>query len=320
MSPAEPAPTTSHGIKQSKEPASPRSVDSVARKGGTEPALRGLFDHAGMFPPAQKPLAGALQHAAGFATRLHRPGLVGAHLVIPFAAWPELTQAALARAGFQGDCRVAIVGVPLAQAVDAARAVALHNQRAPARPVVSLEIHADGDVDQAQVKAIVGAAAGIPAYLEPKWPLPQLRAEAVRLCRNLKAGGAGLKVRCAGPTALDRQALAAALVAAADAGIPFKATQGLHHPVPQPGFPHGFLGLLAAFRLRQARGPDFSEVAACLGETDPAAFALQDGIAWRGKGVDAATLARLPAFAIGSCSLEEPDDDLLRAFGPVGGR
>lgn len=318
MSPATHPPGTSHGIKDSKEEHSPNSVDSLAGTGRTEPALRGLFDHAGMFPPAQKPFAEALRDAAGFPRTLRRPGLVGANLVIPFAAWPELDAQALAEAGFQGECRVAVVGVPLGQGLDAARAVALQNQRSPERPVVSLELHTEGDVDQAQVKAVVRAATGVSVFLEPKWPLEQVRAEAVRLCRNLKATGAGLKVRCAGPTALDRQTLAVALVAAADAGIPFKATQGLHHPVPRPGFPHGFLGLLAAFRLRQARGPGFLEALACLAEEDLQAFSLRDGISWRGKGVDAATLARLPAFAIGSCSLEEPDDDLMAAFGPGG--
>lgn len=318
MSPTARPPATSHGIKQSKEAQSPNSVDSGAGAGRTEPALRGLFDHAGMFPPAQKPLTEALQDAARFAQNLHRPGLVGASLVIPYAAWPDLDDGALASAGFDGECRVAIVGVPLGEALDAARAVAQQNQRAPRRPVVSLEVHADGDVDQAQVKPVVRAAAGVPVFLEPKWPLHQVRTDGVRLCRNLKASGAGLKVRCAGPTALDRQTLAVALVDAADAGIPLKATQGLHHPVPRPGFPLGFLGLLAAFRLRQARGPGFSEALACLAETDVQAFSLLDGISWRGKGVDAATLARLPAFAIGSCSLDEPDDDLMAAFGPGG--
>lgn len=292
----------------------------AAHQVATEPALRGLFDHAGMFPPAQKPLPAALADAAAFPRLLHRPGLVGANLVLPFPQWPQLDDAALAQAGFQGECRVALVGVPLAQALDAARAVGLHNQRTPHRPAVSLEVHAEGDVDQAQVKALVRAAAGVPVFLEPKWPADHLRSEAARLCRNLKAGGAGLKVRCAGPTALDRPALAAALIAAADAGIPLKATQGLHHPVPRPGFPHGFLGLLAAFRLRQARGPAFGEALACLGESDVHAFTLQDGIAWRGHRVDAASLPRLPAFAIGSCSLAEPDDDLMAAFGPGGSR
>lgn len=290
----------------------------TAGKGGTEPALRGLFDHAGMFPPAQKPLADALADAAGFPATLRRPGIVGANLVLPFGQWPQLDKAALARAGFAGECRTALVGVPLGQALDAARAVALHNQRTLQRPAVSLEVHADGDIDQAQVKAIVRTAAGVPVYLEPKWTLDALRTEAPRLCRNLKAGGAGLKVRCAGPKALDRPTLAAVVVAAADAAIPLKATQGLHHPVPRPGFPHGFLGLLAAFRLRQERGPAFGQVLACLAETDVQAFDLSNGIAWRGHGVDAATLARLPAFAIGSCSLVEPDDDLMAAFGPGG--
>ncbi len=277
----------------------------------TEPALRGLFDHAGMFPPAQLPLGPALRDAAGFAAKLRRPGLVGADLVVAWKDWPQLTQDALKAAGFQGTCKVAVVGVPLVDGAKAASQLAK-----PGVKVVSLEVHADGPIDPGQVKATVAAARGVPVFVEPKWPPAQVAANVGALCNGFHAAGAGLKVRCAGPDALDRAALAAAVEAACDAGIPLKATQGLHHPFPRPGFPHGFLGLLAAVRLRQHLGKEFApEVMDCLAETDSVAFDFSDGIAWRGEQVPASALARLPPFAIGSCSLTEPDDDLAHAYG-----
>ena len=277
----------------------------------TEPALRGLFDHAGMFPPAQLPLGAALKDAAAFATTLKRPGLVGADLVIAWKDWPALDAAALRAAGFRGEPRVAVVGVALADGPAVAAAL-----DKPGVRVVSLEVHADADLDAGALRRTAEAARGVQVYIEPKWPAARLAQHAGHVALTAKACGAGLKVRCAGPTALDRPALAAAVEAVAETGIPFKATQGLHHPVPRPGFEHGFLGLLAAVRLRQHLGKSWAPyVADCLAEPDTVAFDLGDGIAWHGEGVPAAALARLPPFAIGSCSLIEPDDDLAHAYG-----
>lgn len=284
----------------------------------TEPALRGLFDHAGMFPPAQLPLDATLRDAARFPTTLRRPGLVGADLVLAWKDWHSLG-AALDAVALPGPCRVAVVGVPLANGPEVAAQLAGVAAEGRVR-VASLEVHTQADLDAALLRTTVRRAGGIPVYVEPKWPADRVRAQAGKVAGSAWACGAGLKVRCAGPTALDRAALAAAVVAAADARVPFKATQGLHHPVPREGFPHGFLGLLAAVRLRQARGPAFADVEACLAEPDPAAFDLSDGIAWRGQRVPAAELARLPPFAIGSCSLAEPDDDLMQAYGPAAAR
>ena len=277
----------------------------------TEPALRGLFDHAGMFPPAQLPLAPALKDAASVPKLLRRPGLVGADLVIAWKDWPQLDAAALAAAGLKETCKVAVVGVALADGPAVAAQLAKPGVR-----VVSLEAHTEGDVDADALRRTVTTARGVPVYLEPRWPAAKVAAHAGHVALVAKACGAGLKVRCAGPTALDRTALAAAVEAVAETGIPFKATQGLHHPVPRPGFEHGFLGLLAAVRLRQHVGKSWAPyVADCLAEPDTVAFDLGDGIAWHGEGVPAAALARLPPFAIGSCSLSEPDDDLAHAYG-----
>jgi hypothetical protein len=263
-----------------------------------------------MFPPAHLPLADAARDAAAFPETLRRPGLVGADLVVPWKEWPDVP-AALAAVRLTGAA-LAVVGVPLQDGA----AVAAHLAASGLR-IASLEVHTEGAIDSAAVAATVKAVRGVPVFVEPKWPPAKLAAEATSVCKALKAAGAGLKVRCAGPTALDQPAVAAAVVAAADAGLPVKATQGLHHPVPRPDFPHGFLGLLAAVRLRQALGARFTaaDVAACLAEADVAAFDLRDGLAWHGHRVPAVRLAALPPFAIGSCSLTEPDDDLMHAFG-----
>ena len=108
------------------------------------------------------------------------------------------------------------------------------------------------------------------------------------------------------------------------AGVAFKATAGLHHPLrcvkaltyandAPTGTMHGFLNVfLAAAILDHAE-----EI---LGETDPGAFAFDDdGASWRGHRVttDALrTMRREFATSFGSCSFDEPIDD-LRALGWV---
>jgi hypothetical protein len=106
------------------------------------------------------------------------------------------------------------------------------------------------------------------------------------------------------------------------AGVAFKATAGLHHPLrcvkaltyandAPTGTMHGFLNVfLAAALLEHAD--------AILAEDDPAVFGFDDeGASWRGHRVSTdalRTMRREFATSFGSCSFEEPIGD-LRALG-----
>lgn len=101
-------------------------------------------------------------------------------------------------------------------------------------------------------------------------------------------------------------------------GVAFKATAGLHHPLRcvkpltyEPNAPtgtmHGFLNVfLAAAMLDRA-----DEI---LAENDPRAFTFDDEkVTWRGHSVttdDLTILRRDFATSFGSCSFEEPINDL----------
>lgn len=101
-------------------------------------------------------------------------------------------------------------------------------------------------------------------------------------------------------------------------GVAFKATAGLHHPLRcvkpltyEPNAPvgtmHGFLNVfLAAAMLDHADG--------ILAETDASAFTFDDeGASWRGHRVSTESLATMRrdfATSFGSCSFEEPINDL----------
>jgi hypothetical protein len=81
---------------------------------------------------------------------------------------------------------------------------------------------------------------------------------------------------------------------------------------------HGFLNLFAAGLLVYGAAADEETAAACLAENDPGAFEADDaGFGWRGRRVATAEIARLrreKLLGFGSCSFDEPRDD-LRALG-----
>jgi len=132
----------------------------------------------------------------------------------------------------------------------------------------------------------------------------------------------GLKVRCGGgePTDVpDADDVAALIVACRNAGVPFKATAGLHHPVRHydDGLEtemHGFLNVFAASVLAAEHDLDRPAVRAILreGTADNFRF-LKDALAWRDLSVSLDDIQygrETLALSFGSCSFEEPIDHL----------
>jgi hypothetical protein len=118
---------------------------------------------------------------------------------------------------------------------------------------------------------------------------------------ELARRGLRAKVRCGGAELPSAEALGRFLRACREAGIPFKATAGLHHPLAAEGR-HGFLNVLAACA--------FEDAAALTGEVELDA----GGLRWEGREADADALARVrreQLVAVGSCSFFEPVDDLM---------
>ncbi len=112
-----------------------------------------------------------------------------------------------------------------------------------------------------------------------------------------------------------------------DAGVAFKATAGLHHPLRaeypltyDPGAPrgvmYGYLNVLLAAAFVRG-GLDDHQALALLEERDRSAFGVDgDRLVWRGHAVtaDALRAARHDVVSFGSCSFREPVDE-LRALG-----
>jgi hypothetical protein len=128
--------------------------------------------------------------------------------------------------------------------------------------------------------------------------------------RELAAGGLRAKLRTGGIKAdlyPDERELAGSLVALATAGVPFKATAGLHHAMrntdPQTRFEqHGFLNLLVAAQAA-SEGAPVDTVARILAERDPAIV-----VAHVAK-LDAEVRTAFRSF--GTCSVNEPRDELI---------
>ena len=144
--------------------------------------------------------------------------------------------------------------------------------------------------------------------------------------KALRKAGLRAKLRTGGLTANAIPSVAdlyGFLRASHAAGVPFKFTAGLHHPVrgthylTAPEGPrarmHGFLNLfLAAAFLHQ--GMPEPELLQLLDESSEHAIHADDtAIHWRGRRLDASTIALVrsaQAISFGSCSFVDPMDDL----------
>lgn len=137
---------------------------------------------------------------------------------------------------------------------------------------------------------------------------------------ELKRRGLRAKIRTGGITAdafPTPESVAGFIRACKETGVPFKATAGLHHPLRcvrpltyEPnsavGTMHGFLNVFLAAAMTE-------DAEAILRETDPKAFTFDDeGASWRERRVSVEELRKMRELAIsfGSCSFEEPIDDL----------
>jgi hypothetical protein len=108
------------------------------------------------------------------------------------------------------------------------------------------------------------------------------------------------KVRCGGERVPSPEELGRFVLICREAGVPFKATAGLHHPLAVEGR-HGFLNVLAACA--------FEDDAALEGGVELDSDALR----WNGREVGAETLERVRReqfVAVGSCSFFEPIGEL----------
>jgi hypothetical protein len=241
------------------------------------PALRALLthliDYAGTFPPATLPCAQAASNYGSYLTSEHSWML--RWLVLSAADMPKVPSTLDGKLSILSDA-----DEPRAACIESKSIVKL------TRPV-----YAEVPVEQlAEVKAAGIFAKIRTGSIKPEGiPSVESVAHFILECARLK--------------------------------LAFKATAGLHHPIrasypltyeanPPRAIMHGFLNvfLAAAFAWRGE-----SDIVPILNETDPAAFRFDGAAHWRDRSLTVAQIqdARLNfAHAFGSCSFEEPIQDL----------
>jgi hypothetical protein len=133
---------------------------------------------------------------------------------------------------------------------------------------------------------------------------------------------AGFKVRCAGQTSLafpSPEQVAHVVVACRDRGLALKATAGLHHPVrcldkSMKTHAHGFLNLFVAAVLAAAQKLEEEQVRKIIEDEDPSHFVFDEGgLRWQDLSASLADITSCReqfATAFGSCSFDEPREDL----------
>lgn len=250
--------------------------------------LEGLIDYAGLFPPAALSMENAVRNFARYSESEHA-WMLG-RFVVPLDRVAEVP----------GEFPLSVL--------------------APSSALggVAADVVETRATDAEEIARIATSAAGRTVYVEiaDRSLLPELARHGLRA--KIRTGGI---TPDAFPAIGD---VAGFLRACRAAGVTFKATAGLHHPLRcvrpltyEPDAPtgvmHGFLNLFLAAAL-------IEHADAILGEEDPQAFAFDDAAAsWRGHRVrteDLENMRRSFATTFGSCSFEEPIAD-LQALGWV---
>ena len=283
--------------------------------------LRDSIDYAGLFPPAGLGMSEAVANYASYRTGPHAWAL--GRFVVPAGRLVELEQATEGLLPPSNGWRIAAL-----LASDPTReleAIGEFNCRHAAEGAGAAAV----DVVEAKADSAEAAErllARIPGYLQPYIEIP-VSSDPAPLAAAVGRAGGRLKVRTGGvtgdafPSATD---LARFLRTAVQAGVPFKATAGLHHPLRaeyrltyEPGSAcgtmFGFLNLFLATAFVSA-GMDDAAVERLLEERDRQTLRFDaGGVEWRGRRIDLETLSRTRESGIvsfGSCSFTEPIADL----------
>ena len=260
--------------------------------------LHSLVDYAGLFPPAALDMNAAVHEYA-----LHRASdhawMLG-HFILPVSRLAEF-ETALAALGSSAIGDVWQLSVLPSADLDATLAAisdfnARNRAASPRR-----RAHAVADTIELKLEAVPdldAALATMPPDAHDVRRAPHRRRPRPTPRRHLPAG-ARAKVRTGGVTPgafPGSHALARFIQACADAGVPFKATAGLHHPLRgeyrltyEPASPHGmmfgFLNVFLAAAFART-GLTLRELALLLEEKDATAFEFTETSAsWRGKTV-----------------------------------
>jgi hypothetical protein len=301
----------------------------------TTPAasLRALLgraiDYAGLFPPANLELEPALRNYGEYVR--HPDAWMLGPFILPLA---EFDAAARGISRFDGEhpLRVSALGprtdtaAAFQQSVFAAidSITAFRSACGASVAIEQFEMPLPADIDSDGLSAI-RSSLGL-TQLNTFW---EAKADAAERVIELIAGNnrassgskLGFKLRTGGVTAEAFPScaeIAAVLLAAGNHNVPIKFTAGLHHPVrlfheSVQTKMHGFLNVLGAGVLALEYQWNAGQIVRMLEDEDSSAFSFTGGsFAWREWEISAERIRahRELVTSLGSCSFDEPRDDL----------
>jgi hypothetical protein len=274
-----------------------------------ETLLSGLFDYAGLYPPASLGIRSAGNNYIEYSRGPHAWAL--GRFIVNLDRVAELRSIA-------GDSfnqfRLSII------ATESSDWESLATQIRSGAPIETLEMKCSHAEDVERIASHIPR--NVMTYFEVG-----IDAGGRAALKSIAAVGARAKIRMGGVVAESFPSVPEVvqmLQALADLRLTFKATAGLHHPLrsrrpltyqPQSptGIMHGFVNVCCAASLVYAAG-EAGDAAALLEDEDPSAWRVtSDAIQWRDRSFAVDQLADVRKqflISIGSCSFEEPVRDL----------
>ncbi len=306
--------------------------------------LSELIDYAGLFPPAGLPLAPALDNYARYRGEAEAEML--GRFICPASRLVELEPLAESAFGTGSPFRFSVLARPAEREESARESLAedlsairhflerygarvsadVLELRLPVR-VARLDSLLDDLIGLLETRSPTQLAVFVEGSHGTDWEASIGALAEALAARQPKAGSGalttlGLKLRCGGvvpelypPVEL----VAEALLACRKHDLPFKATAGLHHPVRHYRDDlgvreHGFLNVFGAGILLRTSEMARRELIQLLADEDPASFAFDaEGFRWRRHRASTEQIRaarREAVLSFGSCSFDEPRDDL----------
>jgi hypothetical protein len=279
--------------------------------------LEGIVDYAGLFPPAALDMPSAVRNYASY--RSDPASWMLGRFVLPVARLDEFSAARASVENGTGPWRLsALLGSDLASDVE--RVHAFNRSQRGGAKIDSLEakLTTPGEIEKAakEVGGELELFAELPLDADPTQLIAAVRRSGIK--SKMRTGGV---VASAVPSA---ESVVRFMRACLDAGVTFKATAGLHHPLRavyrltyDAGGPTGLMfGYLNVFLAAAflAQGMSDADAIRLLDERDASAFTFDDTeISWNGFAVNTSHVRQVRehvAVAFGSCSFREPVDEL----------
>jgi hypothetical protein len=301
--------------------------------------MANLIDYAGLFPPARLPLPDAIQNYARYRQEPERWML--SRFIVPSVQLEHLSTLAAKSFGEDDPFVFSVLGRGgrdadefldgLAKDLEA---IALFRQQHEEKAVIDVfeaRLPAHPDIENLLANAAdqLGGKGDLTPFYEVSFDADwePMAKDAIQNIgeRNISHADRqpiGFKLRCGGVEASaypSSAQIALAIMACRDAGVPMKATAGLHHPIRRydPNVHtkmHGFVNVFGAGILAHVHNLDQAHTAAIVEDEDathfkftPDHFAWQDLAATTGQ---IAAIRKQSLVSYGSCSFDEPREDL----------